>query len=633
MIVYEATKQQFQKDNDNDDIEDVILRSFESATGRIVAAAEMNAWKNSLGAMSRVLRDEEIPNDIGVAIELHIPQTSKRIDITLTGLDASGKQNVVLVELKQWAEASATSKDAIVKTLLGRKIRETVHPSYQAWSYASLLEGFNEAVYSGGIQVHACAYLHNYTPDDVIDGPHYQAYISKAPLFMKGRDELARMRAFIKQHIAKGDEKSVLHELMASPIRPSKALADSLVKLLKKQAEFVLIDDQKEIHENCMAAAAGASTERPKVVIIEGGPGTGKSVVALNLLVNLTSRGLVGKYVSKNSAPRQVYESKLTGALPRSHFSQLFTGSGSFMESPTSAFDFLVVDEAHRLTEKSDLYGQKGDNQIKELINAANCTIFFIDEDQRVTLKDIGNREAIRAFAKTRGAEVEEYVLTSQFRCSGSDGYLAWLDNALQVRETANRHLDTEEYEFKVFDTPQAMHAAIQSKNGNNKARVVAGYCWPWNSKKRASDDDIVIGEHYRRQWNLEEDEKRWIIAQNSVEQVGCIHTCQGLEVDYIGVIIGPDLIIRGGNVVTVPEQRDKNDRSVYGYKKLMKAEPEKIRQLLDLIIKNTYRTLMTRGMKGCYLYCTDEETAQYFRERLLVRKPDTSARSRALLA
>jgi len=184
------------------------------------------------------------------------------------------------------------------------------------------------------------------------------------------------------------------------------------------------------------------------------------------------------------------------------------------------------------------------------------------------------------------------------------------------VRPTANRHLDSSLYEFKVFDTPEALHAAIEKKNDHNKARVVAGYCWPWTSKKQPSAHDIVIGENYRRKWNLDQDGSLWIIAEKSIEQVGCIHTCQGLEVDYIGVIIGTDLMIRNGQVQTSPKMRDKQDRSIRGYKTRMKTSPEKTSELVDLIIKNTYRTLMTRGMKGCYIYCSDEETAQYFRKR-----------------
>ncbi|WP_431482303.1 DNA/RNA helicase domain-containing protein [Pseudomonas solani] len=617
MIVYEATKRQFLQDHDNDDIEDVIHQYFKTATGKKVAASEFNSWKHSLGYMAKVLRDEGVPESAGLAIELHIPQSSKRIDFTLTGHDDAGAKHAVLVELKQWEKAMATGKDAIVKTALGNGLREVVHPSYQAWSYASLLEGFNEAVYEKSIAVRPCAYLHNYVRDGVIDSPHYQGYMDKAPLFLKGKDELERLRAFIKKHIRFGDSKEVLYELANGRIRPSKALADSLKGLLAQQAEFVLIDDQKEVYEAAIAAAKVASEQQPRVLIIEGGPGTGKTVLAINLLVQLTSLGLVGKYVSKNAAPRKVYESKLVGSITRSRFSHMFTGSGAFIDTEPNTFDMLIVDEAHRLNEKSGLYGNLGENQIKELIDSSKCTIFFIDEDQRVTLSDIGSKQSIREFAKAKGALVEEYNLASQFRCSGSDGYLAWLDDVLGIRPTANQQLDGNEYEFKVFDTPEALHAAVEARNAGNKARVVAGYCWPWRSKKDSSADDIVIGENYRRQWNLDQDGSLWIIAENSIEQVGCIHTCQGLEVDYIGVIIGPDLVVRNGQVITAPDQRDKHDKSIRGYKKLMKEHPDLARQETDLIIKNTYRTLMTRGMKGCYVFCTDGETAEYLRGRL----------------
>lgn len=439
---------------------------------------------------------------------------------------------------------------------------------------------------------------------------------TRPPLFLKGKDELEQLRAFIRRYIRSGDNKAVLYELANGRIRPSKALADSLTGLLKGNPEFVLIDDQKEVYEAALAAAKSSSAKQPRVLIIEGGPGTGKTVLALNLLVKLTSLGLVGKYVSKNAAPRRVYETRLVGTLTRTKFSHMFTGSGSFVDAEQNLFDVLIVDEAHRLNEKSGLYANLGENQIKELIGASKCTVFFIDEDQRVTLSDIGSKQAIRHFAEAKGAVVEVYSLASQFRCSGSDGYLAWLDNVLDIRPTANDRLDPSDYDFQVFDSPQALHEAIEAQNAHNKARVVAGYCWPWRSKKDPSADDIVIGD-YRRQWNLSQDGSLWIIADRSIEQVGCIHTCQGLEVDYIGVIIGPDLIVRNGQVITAPEKRDQHDKSIGGYKKLSKADPEFARRETDLIIKNTYRTLMTRGLKGCYVYCRDAETAAFFRSTL----------------
>ncbi len=303
----------------------------------------------------------------------------------------------------------------------------------------------------------------------------------------------------------------------------------------------------------------------------------------------------------------------MTGSMKKTHFANLFSGSGNFIETQANMFDFLVVDEAHRLNERSGLYGNLGENQIKELINATCCAVFFIDEDQRVTLGDIGSKERIRAFAKEKGATVEEHALESQFRCNGSDGYLAWLDNTLGIRETANKSLDPAEFDFRVFADPTEMHNAIGALNGDNKARVVAGYCWPWRSKKNSDAFDIEIGTDYRRRWNLDQDGSLWIISPTSINEVGCIHTCQGLELDYIGVIVGPDLIVRDGRVMTVPSARDRHDKSIKGFKKWQQTDAKSANAAADRIIKNTYRTLMTRGMKGCFVYCEDAETRQYF--------------------
>jgi hypothetical protein len=422
------------------------------------------------------------------------------------------------------------------------------------------------------------------------------------------------MQHFLKKFIKVGDTHDILYELNNGKIRPSKALADSLKGLLDNKPEFVLIDDQKQVFESILLAAQTATDDKPKVVIIEGGPGTGKTVLAINLLIRLTSMKLVGKYVSKNAAPREVYQAKLTGTITKTKFSHMFSGSGSFIDIEPNSFDFLVVDEAHRLNKKSGLYGNLGEHQVGELIQASKCTIFFIDEDQRIALQDVGTLDTITNFAKAKASNVEKHSLESQFRCGGSDGYLAWLDNTLGVRPTANIDLDRDSYDFKVFDSPESLHQAIEDKNSKNRARVVAGYCWPWRSKKDSKAYDIVIGEHYKRQWNLTQDASLWIISPNSIEQVGCIHTCQGLEVDYIGVIVGSDFIVRNGIIQTDGFKRDAFDKTIRGFKKRTKNNDATIAQEIDLIIKNTYRTLMTRGMKGCYVYCTDPETAEYFK-------------------
>jgi hypothetical protein len=504
VIVYQSDKRQFLYDNDHHDIEQIVHSRFQAATGRQVGTSELSSWRDSLHALSKVLRDDEIPNDIGVAVEFVLPQSMKRIDVTLTGHGDDGSKHAVIVELKRWADAKPTSSDGIVITRLGGAERRTVHPSYQAWSYAAFLQGFNEAVYDGKIGLHPCAYLHNFETPGVLDAPHYAAYVEKAPIFIAGEANRESLRHFIKRHVKQGRGRSVLYEMDSGRIRPSKALADSVVKLLKGSTEFTLLDDQKEIFEAALAACRQATAGAPRVLIIEGGPGTGKSVVAVNLLAGLRD-GLNVKYVSKNAAPREVYSHNLGQGPGNAHLRNLFTGSGSFVSSGLGVFDALIVDEAHRLTEKGGFYGNEGDHQVKEIIRAAKCSIFFIDEDQRVTLKDVGTKQLIRQFAAERGAVIEEYELRSQFRCAGSDGYLAWLDNVLGVRDTANETLADIPYDFQVFDDPSLMHAAVEAKNSGNRSRVVAGYCWKWQSKKNPSAADIVIGE-YRRQWNLSDD-------------------------------------------------------------------------------------------------------------------------------
>lgn len=618
MIVYQSTKQGFSQDVVTNNIENAILEMYQKRLNRKTTVSEMNSWKNSMMYMENILQDDEIPSDCGVMIEYQIPQTSKRIDFILTGQNKKRIDHAVIVELKQWDKSQLSDKDGIVNTYIGGGIREQTHPSYQAWSYASLLENFNEAVYKGEIELKPCAYLHNYSDDDgIITNDFYAEHIKKAPVFM--RSDALKLRSFIKKYVKYGDKGKVMYQIESGRIRPSKNLAESLAKMLKGNQEFIMIDDQKIVYETALYLAKQSSEKNKNVLIVEGGPGTGKSVVAVNLLVEIINRRLVTQYVTKNAAPRAVYESLLTGTYKKTEISNLFTGSGMFIDAGKNAFDALVVDEAHRLNEKSGLFGNKGENQIKEIINASKFSVFFIDEDQRVTFKDIGEKGEIKKWAEKLGANVYIAELSSQFRCNGSDGYLAWLDNTLQIRETANTILSGDDFDFRIVNSPNKLRDLIFEKNKeNNKARLVAGYCWDWISKKNSKLKDIQIPEHnFEMRWNLASDGGLWIIAQESVNEVGCIHTCQGLELDYIGVIVGKDIIVRDGKVLVDPSKRAKTDASIKGYKKLLKEDKELAEQKIRAIIKNTYRTLMTRGMKGCYVYFVDKETEKFFKSRI----------------
>lgn len=617
MIVYKATKKQFLDDVYNACIEDIISESVERNLFKKVGESEFTSWSNSLPQVELILRDEDIPEDAGVAIEYNIPRTQNRIDFIITGQDENGRDNVILIELKQWSKIELTNKDAMVRTRYKSGNEETVHPSYQAWSYSMLLKGFNVAVYEGEIDLRPCAYLHNYTDDGIISHEFYKEHIANAPIFCK--NDKRDFREFIKKFIKYGDKKDLILTIENGELRPSKKLADSMVGLIKGNQEFTLIDTQKEVFETAKDLAVRSKNGQKHVLIVEGGPGTGKSVIAVNLLVALTKKGQITQYVTKNSAPRVVYESKLTGTIKKTQFSNFFTGSGSFLNTKKNSYDTLIVDEAHRLNEKSGLFSNLGENQVKEIIQSALCSIFFIDEAQKVHIKDIGTKAEIKAWAEGDGALVQEMELTSQFRCAGSDGYLAWLDNTLQIKDTANLVLEKSEYDFRIYEDPTEMREEIYRLNKvNNSARMVAGYCWDWNSKKYAEAMDIVIPEHdFQAQWNLGSDGMLWIVKPESVTEIGCIHTCQGLEVDYIGVIIGEDIICRDGQILVDPSKRSRMDQSIKGYKSLLKVDPVETKKMLKEIIKNTYRTLMSRGMKGCFVFVQDLELRNFLHSRI----------------
>ena len=498
-------------------------------------------------------------------------------------------------------------------------VRAVAHPSYQAYSYAKTIENFNATVQDEAIGMRPCAYLHNYKKSKLeeIANPLYADVIDLAPLYIKNEEN--KLRNFIQRYVTKRPKRNLLYVIDNGKIRPSKALQDALGSMLKGNEEFIMIDEQKVVYETILRLIDIALRKNRKfTVVVQGGPGTGKSVVAIRLLVELVAkRGLNAQYVTKNAAPRNVYFQELKREKYKlGYVKNLFRGSGSYYDCEPNTFDCLITDEAHRLNAKSGMFQNKGENQIKEIINASRVSVFFIDEDQVVTTKDIGSVAEIKMWAKICGSELfcdETTKLVSQFRCNGSDGYLAFIDDVLGIRKTANYDGFDGDYELRIFDNPCEMREALRDKNRiNNKARMVAGYCYEWRTKN--SNDlsvfDIALENDFRARWNFSTTQT-WAIDEDSFDQVGCIHTSQGLEFDYVGVIIGKDLICRRGRVYTDPSKRAKSDQSLRG----LKSNPDP--DLGDRIVKNTYKTLLTRGQKGCYIYCEDAELREYLKTRI----------------
>ena len=410
-------------------------------------------------------------------------------------------------------------------------------------------------------------------------------------------------------------------------LKPAKALQDALASMLDGNKEFYLIDEQKVAYETVKKLVEKSLSNVNKInsentkytIIIEGGPGTGKSVVAIQLLCDLTQKGYAVNYVTKNAAPRNVYFEKLRqNNYKWNYIKNLFKGSGSFIGVPNNYFDCLIADEAHRLTDKSGQFHHLGENQIKEIIHASKVSVFLIDEDQKVTTMDIGSIDLIKKYAKEENSIVyygNEINLVSQFRCNGSDGYLAFLDNLLGIRKTANLTFDMD-YDIRLFSNPVLMKQELAKKNQiNNKSRMLAGYCYNWISKNNRYDDiyDICLENDFKAKWNFS-NTNTWAIDKESFDQIGCIHTSQGLEFDYCGVIIGKDLIYRDGKVISDFTKRAKTDSSLKGIKSSKNYE------LADRIIKNTYRTLLSRGQKGCYIYCEDKPLLNYISQMLNIK-------------
>ncbi len=619
MLVYDGLKYEFLNSVVSGNIASEIDKRINTTLGRRTGGSEFNSWHNSMSFMYMVLNDPCIPDNAGIAIEYNIPQTSKRVDFIVSGYDENDRENAVIIELKQWSKINkAVGYDALVETYIGGGIRTVVHPSYQAWSYAQMINDYNKSVQDKNIRLSPCTYLHNYqlVDNDPLLSDIYQTYIEEAPVFTS--TDTLKLRAFIEKFVNRGDDKKILYEIDNGKIRPSKSLQDRIESMLKGNREFIMIDEQKVAFEKILKLAERGSIDgKKRTLIVEGGPGTGKSVIAVNLLSELTRRGQVAQYASKNSAPRKVYSEKLKGGLKKSSIDNLFKGAGAYVGVERNAIHTILVDEAHRLNEKSGIFKNLGENQIKEIINAGITSVFFIDESQRVTLDDIGSKEEIEKWAKRENSELCYLKLSSQFRCNGSDGYLSLVDDVLEINESKNYLLDEIDYDIQVFDNPNEIRERIKYLNSiNHKSRMLAGYCWDWptKSKNDINVPDVIIGD-FAMSWNLEN--KTFANDDSTIDEIGCIHTSQGLEFDYVGLIIGDDMRYENEKVITDFTKRAKTDQSIKGIKSLYSKDPDSAKKKAEEIIKNTYRTLMTRGMKGCYIYATDSALREHLRECL----------------
>ena len=618
MRLYAGSSTDFISDSVHNRIAEKLKVGFFANYRREASPGEVGSWRNSLRAISQVF-DAGRFHDHGVMLEYELPMSSRRLDCIITGRNDFLRENAVIVELKQWESCEDSDGDKVVTFVAGDH-RDVLHPSAQVGQYKMYLQDSQPVFHEDKdpVELAACSYLHNYSlsPSDPLLAPKFKELIADFPLFSS--DDVDPLTEFLRQRLARGDGMHALHRIEASKYRASKKLLDHVGSLLKGHAEYFLLDEQLVAFNRVLVEAKlGFRDKRSSTIVIRGGPGTGKSVIALNLLTELSRLGLNTHYVTGSRAFTNTLK-KIVGSRAASQV-KFFN---SYMTAEHQVVDVMICDEAHRLRETSNnrftpAGNRSGKSQVDELFHAAKALVFFIDDRQIVRPGEIGSASIILENAKRKGCRIFDYKLEAQFRCSGSDGFINWVNNTLEVERTANVLWNLgDRFDFQIADGPEDLEGKIQQKIAlKHTARLVAGFCWPWSKPTRVGTliNDVQIGP-FHRPWNARSDagrlapgippESLWAYDPRGVPQVGCIYTAQGFEFDYVGVIVGPDLVYR-------------HDKGWVGnpsasHDTVVKRSKDKF---LDLV-KNTYRVLFTRGIKGCYVHFMDKETEQFFRSR-----------------
>lgn len=619
MRLYKGSSQEFIDDTIQNRISDKLRISFENYYGRRANPAEIMSWTNSLQFVKNLIEKNSLTDNM-IILEAEIPYTNERIDCLLFGKGSNG-DNVVIMELKQWSKAESCDVEGNITTFTGGANRMVPHPSSQVEGYYLMLKDF-VTIFEKEVNLDACVYCHNYSRinDQVIFSDKFKDILRQFPAFVK--EDFESLGFYLKERLGNGDGLEIFNRFERSGIRPCKKLLEHTSRMIEGHKEFTLIDEQITANNTILDRAKKASRlPKKSVIIVKGGPGTGKSVIALNVLAELASKNMVVYHATGSAAFTKTLR-KILGV----RASKLFKYFNSFPTAKENEIDVLICDEAHRIRETSNsMYTprvQRSDiPQAEELIKAAKVSIFFIDDHQIVRPTEIGSSGLIRKTAEKFNAEIFEFELKTQFRCSGSDGFLNWIDDVLGIRDTANKFLTREEkMEFVIFDSPKELYAAIKKKNEEkpNSARLVAGFCWPWSDPNPDGTlkDDVVIGD-FRMPWEGKDGKvlakgippaPLWAHDPAGVNQVGSIYTIQGFEFDYVGVIIGKDLVYD-------PVKKDWIGRKEGSADAQVKKAKE---QEFIKYVKNVYRVLLTRGMRGCYVYFMDKNTEEFVRSRIL---------------
>lgn len=622
MQLYAGTSKDFISDATRNGIASRLERAFLDAFHYKPSVQVVHSWQNSLFRMAIALKQGNML-DHGVSLEYQLPLSSRRLDCMVTGHNDGGQPYSVIVELKQWSEVEESNAEDCVTTWVAGSKRDILHPSRQVGQYEEYLRDMHSVFVRGEVGLRSCAFLHNlsYDPANEIFASRHSRVLKQYPAFTGDRQD--DLLTFMGDHLRAGRGEVVLEQILKSEFAPSKKLLEHTSQVVDDQRAYVLLDSQQVVFAKVLAETrdgAKATKLKKTVVLVHGGPGTGKSVIALHLLGRLSGEGLNVMHLTGSKAFTENMR-KLVGPRAAAQFGYFNVNKRG--DLPPNQFDALVLDEAHRIRESSkDRFTRPGDwsglPQVDELLHVARVSVFFIDDRQIVRPGEVGSSDLIRKAAKRVGAKLLEYELDAQFRCSGSDGFINWVDNTLDVRRTANvLWKQTDPYEFRILSSVQELETKIRQKAAEGSARLVAGFCWPWSTPTAdgALPADVQIGD-WAMPWNARPDAGRlgkgipksnfWASDAGGLNQVGCVYTAQGFEFDYVGIIFGLDLRYDWEKNGWVGDKMQSHDTVVKRSKD----------QFLDLV-KNTYRVLLTRGIKGCYVYFMDEGTRKFFQSRL----------------
>ena len=660
-VLYKETQAQFARDVERNIVYQKMLHCAQES-GIHSSENEIASWTNNAPHISKILYDAGV-SDSYVTFEFLVPFSRKRIDCVIYGTGIDDKQNVIHIELKQWSNNGVTLADSDgnfnavekrddvffnVTAYTGHANRIVAHPSQQVKGYQGYLSNFIEVISNEELHLTGLAYCYNYLKNDpkhpsYLFDEQYNSLLAKYPTYAK--DQKSELVEKLSQLLKNGDGLSVFNKMMASPIRPSKKLLNEVTAMVEdgNTSAFSLLEDQivaRNIILDKIRPMLHASNGefRKSVIIVKGGPGTGKTVIALHILAELAklSKNGHGFNVQYATKSKPLLEGVRHQVRPSTRI--LFQNVTSYVPASAeeNSVDVLLVDEAHRIQKNANNQYTKPEKrtnlpQIDTIVRSSKVTVFFIDDRQAIRGVEIGSSKLIKEAAERWGAQVEECELKSQFRCNGSDNYMDWMEQVLYNKPITSV-FQTEDFDLRIFDNPKEMYEKLveQNKVPGQTARVMAGFCWPWSTDVVEGDlvKDVKIGD-FAMPWETSDRVPyqqltkkypkwyEWAYKPLGIEQVGCIYTAQGFEFDYAGVIIGGDLKYNRLLKVIETDKAACKDP-------VLRRNVSEANMTFDDYVRNIYRVLMSRGMKGCYLYIVDVPLREYFKGLLNEMKNGT---------